>query len=110
MSLYADYIKERTDDSIIESPFGFATYRYLNDGKSVYIIDIYTVPKERRAGRASEFADLIAKEAKAKGAVEMLGTVVPSAKNSHASLRVLLAYGMTLESAGPNMIVMRKDL
>lgn len=110
MSHYADYILERTTDQIIEGPSGFATFRYLNEGKTVYIIDIYTTPEERKKGAAGILADLIAEEAKSKGATEMLGTVVPSTKNSTVSLRVLLGYGFKLQSAGNDLIVFRKEL
>lgn len=110
MSLYADYLAERSSDKIIEGTSGFATYRYLNDGKSVYVIDIYTVPSERKKGAASLLADLVAKEAKEHGCIEMLGTVVPSAKGSTISLRVLLGYGFELQSADKDLVVFRKDI
>ena len=110
MSLYADYLLERTEDRIVECETGFATYRYLNDGKSVYIVDIYTVPDARGEGCASLLANMIVSEAKEKGATELLGTVVPSAKGATISLKVLLAYGMKLKSAGDNLVVFRKDI
>ncbi len=110
MSLYADYITERTNDLIIETDAGFATYRYINDGRSVYIIDIYTDPDSRKLGNAADLADDIVKEAQARGCSELLGTVVPSTKGSTASLRVLLAYGMTLQSAEKDLIIFRKGI
>lgn len=110
MSLYANYLMERTEDRIVECETGFATYRYLNDGKTVYIVDIYTVPDARGEGHATLLAEHISIEARKQGATELLGTVVPSAKGSTASLRVLLAYGMKLKSASDNLIIMRKDL
>lgn len=110
MSLYADYLHERTTDSIIEGPSGFATYRYINDGKSVYIIDIYTVPAERKKGAAAQLADLVAKEAKGRGCTEMLGTVVPYTNGSTISMKVLLGYGFELASAEQNLIIFRKDI
>lgn len=110
MSLYADYLTERTNDKIIECPSGFVTYRYINDGKSVYIIDIYTVAEERKRGAAGILADLVAKEASEKGCTEMLGTVVPSTKGSTTSLKVLLGYGFELQSAGNDLLIFRKDL
>jgi hypothetical protein len=110
MSHYAQYLAEKTGDKIIENQSGFATYRYINNGKSVYIVDIYIVPDERRRMKATLFADLIAREAKENGAKEMLGTVVPSMKNSTVSLSVLLAYGFKLASASNDMIVFSKEL
>lgn len=110
VSLYGAYCRERGIDQIIEQDHGFATYRYLNDGKTVYIVDIYVAPFHRKSGYASHLADLIAAEAKAKGAVEMLGTVAPKAKGSTDSVRVLLAYGMELHSIADSLVVFRKGI
>lgn len=110
MSLYGDYITERTTDRIIEGALGFATYRYINDGKSVYIVDIYTVPEQRKKGAASQLADLVVKEAKEHGCIELLGTVVPSMKGSTDSIRVLLAYGFDVHIASNDVIVFRKEI
>lgn len=110
MSLYGEYLKERTNDEIIEMLSGFATYRYVEGGKTVYIVDIYTCPESRGEGYAGAMADKIAALAKEKGCTSMLGSVVPSAKGSTTSLRVLLAYGMRLDSAGSDFIFLRKDI
>jgi hypothetical protein len=109
-SMYAQYLLERTDDSIIETDYGFATYRYLNGGKSVYIVDIYVNSGSRFKYGATEMADKICEEAKAKGSKEVLGSVCPAAKNSTDSLKVLLGYGMKLKSASENFIVFSKEL
>ncbi len=110
MSLYAEYLKEKSNDEIIENERGFASYRYLNEGKSVYIVDIYIVLNARKTGAASAMADLIVNEAKKKGCIELLGTVVPSSKNSTDSLKVLLGYGMSLQSSSQDLVVFRKDI
>lgn len=110
MSLYADYITERTNDRIIEGPHGFVSYRFIDDGKTVYIVDIFVVPEARKALNASHLADMVVSEAKEKGCTTLLGTVVPSTKNSTASLKVLLGYGMELQSASADLIVFRKEI
>ncbi len=110
MSLYADYIKERTTDEILETPDGFATYRYVEEGKTVYIIDLYTVPAARKSGCATLLGNAVAAIAKDRGCTSMIGTVVPSAKGSTISLKVLIAYGMHLETSGQDLIVMRKEI
>lgn len=110
MSLYADYIKEKTSDNIIENGGGFATYRYLDQGKTVYIIDIFVPKTVRRNHNASLMADEIVKEAKSKGCTKLIGSIIPSNKNSTMSLRVLLGYGMNLESATNDFIIFRKDI
>ncbi len=110
MSLYAEYVKERGIDEILETSQGFATYRYLNDGATVYIVDIYVMPEFRKTGVAAHLANCIALEAVGKGCTEMLGTVAPIAKGSTESLRVLLAYGMELQSISDGLIVFRKEI
>lgn len=108
MSLYADYLREKTGDEILETEHGFATYRYLDD--AVYIVDIYVKPDFRKSTIASCMADAICKEAKEKGIHKLIGSVVPSSKNSTASLKVLLSYGMLLKSSSENFIVFEKEL
>lgn len=110
MSHYAEYLRERTSDQIIETCEGFVTFRYLNDFKTVYIVDIYVLPEERQNKVASDLANDVVELARKEGCVELIGTVMPSAKNSTTSLQVLLGYGMTLKSASENCIIMRKDI
>jgi ribosomal protein S18 acetylase RimI-like enzyme len=109
-SMYGLYLKEKTDDLIKETEQGFATYRYLDDSKTVYIIDLYVHPDFRQTNIASTIADNIVEEAKAKGCIKLLGSVVPSNKNSTVSLKVLLAYGMSLESSSNDFIVFKKGI
>lgn len=112
MSMYADYLKEKTSDLIIETEQGFATYRYIEfyGHQAVYIIDIYVHPDFRQTNVASAIADNIVKEARAQGCTKLIGSVVPSNKNSTTSLKVLLGYGMTLESASNDFIFFKKDI
>lgn len=109
MSLYADYLRERTNDEILESDQGFATYRFTDD-KTVYIVDIYVVPVDRDRGLASDIADSIVGIAKQRGCTRLLGSVVPSTKGSTTSLQVLLGYGMKLESSGQDFILFSKEI
>lgn len=110
MSMYADYLREKTDDLILETDKGFATYRYIEEGKAVYIIDIYIHPDFRQDGIAAGLADTIVEEAKRKGCTRLMGSVVPSNKGSTTSLKILLGYGMLLHSSGADFIVFRKDI
>jgi ribosomal protein S18 acetylase RimI-like enzyme len=110
MSLYANYIKEKTTDHILESEHGFLTYRYLDEDKSVYIIDLYVMPDFRKIGIASAMADHVVAEAKLRGCTKLLGSVVPSNKYSTDSLKVLLAYGMILESASNDFVIFKKEI
>lgn len=109
-SLYAKYLTERTSDKIIEIPEGFVTYRYVNEGKSVYILDIYVLPEFRSQGVASQLADQVVAEARAKGCIELFGSVCPGAVNSTISMRVLMGYGMLLDGTGNNLIIFKKGI
>jgi len=109
-SLYAKYLMERLGDSIIEAPEGFVTYRFLEDNKTVYIVDIFVKEEFRTQGIASKLADMVVEKAKALGSTKLLGTVIPTTKNSTISLKVLLGYGMVLESATNNLIVFKKEI
>jgi len=110
MSMYAEYLREKTNDHILETSRGFATYRYLDEGKTVYLVDIYVVPQFRKTKEASNMADQIVDEAKKKGCTKLLGSVVPSTKNSTVSLKVLLGYGMSLDSCTNDFILFKKEL
>jgi len=109
VSLFKDYILERTEKQVLETDTGFAVYSYP-DETTVYIEDIYIDKTHRQSHYASQLANNIIELAKLRGCTKMIGTVVPSAKNSTISLKVLLGYGMELKSAGPDLIVMGKDI
>ena len=109
MSLYGDYLRERTFDEIIETEKGFATYRFMDDS-CVYIIDIYVKPEFRKSGAASDIADTIVEIAKKRGCYKLMGSVVPSTKGSTTSLKVLLGYGMSLESSSNDFIIFSKEI
>lgn len=110
MSLYAKYLAELTDDRLLEVNHGFATYRILPDQKAVYIIDIFVDSDFRKAGTAAQMADEIEKIGKKEGCTKMLGSVVPSRKKSTESMKVLLAYGMRLQSSGNDFIFFERDI
>lgn len=109
MSLYADYVQELMGNHVVESPDGFATYRFT-DEHTVYIMDIYIVPSARNRGLSKDVADQIVEIAKKRGCTRLLGSVIPSAKGSTESVKVLLAYGMVLDSSTTDFIVFRKDI
>lgn len=110
MSLYAKYLTERTSDRILETEHGFATYRMLPDQKAVYIVDLYVDSDFRKSGVASQMADQIVEIAKKEEFTKLLGSVIPSNKNSTDSLSVLLAYGMKLQSSANDFILFEREI
>lgn len=109
MSFYADYLRERTSDEILETDQGFAVYRFPNE-KTCYITELYVVPEHRKQRTATDIADQIVEVAKKRGCSRLLGSVIPSTKGSTASLRVLLGYGMSLDSSAADFILFKKDI
>jgi hypothetical protein len=107
--MYADYIRENTFGDVIETDQGFASFVFP-DAESCYIKDIYVKPEYRMTHKASDISAIIEGLAKERGCKKLLGSVVPSAKNSTRSLKVLLAYGFTLQSSSNDFILFQKDL
>ena len=108
MSLFADYKFEREGKHLIENDHGFAVYSFNKE--VCYIEDIYVKPDDRKTGAAREMADWISNLAKGRGCKRLMGSVSPSANSSHASLLVLVAYGMTLHSSQYDMVYFSKEL
>ena len=109
MSFYADYIRETTFGDIVETEKGFATYVFP-DAQTCYIKDIFISKPYREQGAASDISAVIEDLARQKGCTRLLGSVIPSARGSTASLKVLLAYGFRLVSSQPDFILFEKDL
>lgn len=110
MSLYAEYVKEKTGDNIIEDGRSFITYRYLNAGKTIFVVDLFVHPDFRKTDIAPCLVREVIKEAKSKGATELLSAVVPSLKEGTKSLKFQLGMGMKLLSSAHDVILLRKDI
>lgn len=108
-SLYSQYIREKTNDYILENKKGFATYTFSNE-TDCWIKDVYIVPKYRKKGLMSQFGDEIAEIAKQKGCKRILGSIVVSTKNSTDALKALLSYGMKLDSSTNDFILLSKEI
>ena len=111
--MYFDYIREREPElQILERAEGFALYKAVDlDGeRMVYIQDIYVKPEYRKKAIASEMSQEIQDKAKAEGIGYILGTVVPSAEGSTASIQVLLSHGMSLSHSTDDLIYFYKEL
>jgi len=112
MSLYADYLKEKESKLVYETEKGFVVYEYRHDETqiNVYISTIYVVPEFRKMNYAGQMADEVVKEAKSRGCRLLYGSVIPSAIDSTISVKVLLGYGMTLDSSTQDFILFRKEI
>jgi ribosomal protein S18 acetylase RimI-like enzyme len=112
--MYAEYLKEREGKDILQHEHGFAIYGFNCvpgvDFPHCYLQDIWTAPALRKSGVARSMADKIAQMAKDKGIRIMFGSVDGNAKGAHASLQVLIAYGMKLYSINDSTAWFFKEL
>lgn len=108
MSLFAEYIKERRSQEIVERDWGFATYSFLEDG--AYIEDIYIIPAARLLGNASELAHEVEFKAKCLGLKYLYGSVSLNTKDATAGFKTLLAFGFKVTHAIDQMIYFKKEL
>ena len=108
MSLYGDYIAEREGLNIYETAGGFATYKI--NGNECYIIDIYVKPELRKAGVASDIANVVSDRAKKQGCKYLTGSVDPRTNSATDSVKVLLSYEMNIHSIQGNLVFFIKEL
>ena len=108
-SLYAQYLKERTNRGILETEDGFATFEYVNDD-IIYIVDLFVIPEKRKERIASKLADVIVEEAVKAGKKFLLGSVDATAKGAETSMKVLEAYGMKVYKVAEPMIFYIKNI
>lgn len=109
MSLYKQYVEERTTKAILETTTGFVLYSFP-DPTTVYIEDIYVKLHKRKSREAYGLANQVVDIAKKKGCIKLLGSVVPSAKNSTVSLKFVLGYGMNLDSCTNDFILFSRNI
>jgi hypothetical protein len=108
ISLYAQYVREREGREIIEYPEGFVTYSF--EGENCYIQDVFVTKDHRRKNICFDLGDRVSRIAKEKGCKALLGSVVPTAKGSTESLKMLIAYGFMIYSSTNNFILLKKEL
>ncbi len=90
--MYKAYLKEREGLDVVESKYGFCTYK--NRGSDFYIQDVYVLPEFRRKGSAKELADKVADMAKAVNCRILTGSVDSRSDGADSSDKALRAYGM----------------
>ncbi len=109
LSMYGQYISERTNRGILEVEHGFATFEYL-PGDIVYIIDLFVEKEYRKEGIAAKMADTICEQALKEGKKYLLGSVDVNAKGAAGSHKALEAYGMKPFKEANPMIFYIKQL
>src|SRR5271166_5628584 len=106
--MYADYLEEFSIKHMFYNDKGFAIYEIT--GQDCYIQEIYVKPEFRDCKVAKDLQVEVTKIAKGKGCTRLLGSVVPSVKQSSMSMAMLLKDGFKLDSSTINFIVVSKQI
>lgn len=103
-----EYLKERENKNVLEIEDAFCVYQEFPE--FIYIQDIYVRPEKRKTGVASFLANKVCEQAREKGMKTLIGSVDVTALGATESLKVLLAYGMSVDSIVGNVIYFKKDI
>jgi len=94
MSMYADYVKERTSRSILETEYGFVVFSYEGEDYTLFIHELFVRKESRRRGHGARMIEELILDAGKRGAQQIVGCVDPRALNADESMKIILAYGL----------------
>jgi hypothetical protein len=110
MSHYANYIKEKDGIETIETPVGFITYKFLDDGKTVYIFDCYIRPESRGKKMCKNFVTIVEWKAKNRGYTTNLTSVQIIIPNASKNIKTYLGYGYQIIDAKDGVVYLSKEI
>lgn len=108
MTLYARYLAEREDFSVIESDLGFASFKVLGD--TIYLRDIYVLPEHRRMNVAARLADEVCDVGRIYKCKTLTGSVDPKLASAAESMQALLGYGLRPIGIQGTLVIFEKEL
>ena len=108
MSLWADYIKEREGNDVIEEPFGFIEYSIALP--FLRIESIFIAKEQRDNGRGSDLANRVTQIAREASATHLWASVWIGALNATESLKAILAYGFQVTALQNDCIILTRDI
>ena len=110
MSLYAEYVKERLGETVLEDDYGFISYHIEFGSKVCVINDLYVRPEYRRKGLGTQLGDQALKAARESGCNIILCYIWPSAIGSTEAMMAILGYGFRLKAVEGPRIILTLDL
>jgi len=106
---YKEYIQETQRCKILETNYGFATYKI--EGSLCYIIDVYVHPEERSQKLSHELADTIVQEAREMGCSQLLTTVnMSNSQENRENIYAILNYGFNLIRSNEHALYFMKRI
>ena len=109
MELYAQYIKERENMSLVHVEHGFATYKKI-DADTYYLVDIFVEKGFRRNGIASSLSESVKQIALNDGAKRLLGSVDITSNGVTESMQAILSDGFRYSHSAGNGIFFLKEI
>lgn len=100
--MYLEYLKERENVNSVINDTGFATYSILED--SIYLQDVYVIPKYRKNGAAKKLLLQIIDICKKHNKKGIYTSVDPKANEAHKSLEIIISQGFKLSHIENSMI------
>ena len=112
MSLYKNYVEERTDKKIIETDQGFIVYQFgiKEHTRYCYIEDIYILPAFRKQAIGTQLEDEVITVAIKQNCTKLYGSVCLSVKNVTASMQILLARGYKYSHQENDILFYKKEI
>lgn len=105
-TLYAKYIKEREGTDVLESEFGFITYRIT--GAECFIVDMHVDQAARKTGQGRALLEQLSEIA--KECHFLTANIWLKKKGSQVSLRGALACGFEVRNANADVLLIAKNL
>lgn len=108
MDKYAQYIKEKYGDELIDHEHGFITFEI--SGEHVFIKDLWIHPDHRLEGVGRSLADKVVGIGRDSGCKFLCTAVVKRANNLKASLEANLCYGLLVTNEDEERIYLMKEI
>lgn len=107
-SLFAAYFRELAGEETIFVDYGFVLFR--EEADHIYIKDIYVVPDKRHTKLGLELLAAVENIARKIGKPKIVGSVVPSYKDSNKRVAGMLKIGFKVLEAQDDIIFFIKEI
>lgn len=107
-TLYAKYMKERSNAEILETESGFIVYRIV--GKECFIVDMYFDRDKRGTKLPTQLVNELGEVAKESGCECITANIHLSDKMAAKTLTSTLKFGFSLVRADAGILLIAKDL
>lgn len=101
-NLFADYLKERLGQEIIENEHGFIIYKI--NGNECFLAEMYIKPESRRSGHGKSLLTELKVIGLDAGCEYITATIHQVDKNAHFTMAGAISCGFKIHNAHNNVI------